>query len=158
MSKYSYDKKENTYLTPYVLIQRALQLLSLEKGNVLTQDKFDLDVCCSNENVPALNYFKYPEHDGLKEKWMKYNYCNPPFDQCKKWVQKAYGESLNGNTTIMLIPARTETAYFHEYILFNENVKVHWLRKGYKFINPETGKEMGVFKNALCFVVFRGVE
>ena len=71
MSKYSYEKKDNTYLTPYTLIQKALQLLSLEKGNVLTQDKFDLDVCCSNENIPAIKHYKHPEHDGLKEKWEK---------------------------------------------------------------------------------------
>ena len=58
----------------------------------------------------------------------------------------------------MLIPARTETAYYHDYILNKDNVKVVFLRKGFKFINPETMKEMGVFKNALAFIVFRGIE
>ena len=80
----------------------------------------DCDVCCSNENVPAYNYFKYGQKDGLRESWFKYNYCNPPFDECKKWVQKAYGEQFKGNTTIMLIPVRTETAYWHDYILYNK--------------------------------------
>ena len=33
-----------------------------------------------------------------------------------------------------------------------------WLRKGYKFIDSETQKELGIFKNALALVLFRGVE
>lgn len=155
MAKYNYDKKENTYLTPPTLIDRALQLLSMETGQVFNE-RFDLDVCCNDKNVPANNYYMYPEHNGLFEDWMRYNYCNPPFDQCRKWVQKAYYEQTKGNTTIMLIPARTETAYWHKYILNKQNVDIHFLRKGFKFINPETHKEMGVFKNALAFVVFRG--
>ena len=57
----------------------------------------------------------------------------------------------------MLIPARTETAYWHEYILFNDKVQIEWLRKGYKFIN-RAGEEMGVFKNALAIVYFEGVK
>ena len=157
MPKYSYEKKANTYLTPGILIQKALTLLASEKNEYLT-NKFDCDVCCSNENVPAYNYFKYGQKDGLRENWFKYNYCNPPFDECKKWVQKAYGEQFKGNTTIMLIPVRTETAYWHDYILYNKNVEVCWLRKGFRFINPDTKKEMGIFKNALAFVIFRGIE
>lgn len=155
--KYLYTKKSNTYLTPKALIDKGLQILALEKG-VETLDKFDLDVCCSNENVPALKYYKYGNNDGLYEPWEEYNWCNPPFDKCQKWVQKAYGEQHNGKTTIMLIPVRTETAYWHDYILNNPNVRIYWLRKGYKFVDSETNKEMGVFKNALALVLFKGVN
>lgn len=155
--KYHYEMKDNTYLTPPALIERGLQILSIEKG-LGKVDKFDLDVCCSNENMPALDYYKYGEKDGLKENWKKYNWCNPPYNECKKWVQKAYNEQLKGNTTIMLIPARTETAYYHDYILHNPNVEITWLRKGYRFLNSETGKEMGIFKNALAIILFRGVK
>lgn len=158
MPKYSYEKNDNTYLTPYSLIKRGLQILNQLKGHTIVSERFDLDVCCSNTNIPANNYYTHPEHDGLRENWMEYNWCNPPFDQCKQWVQKAYGESLKGNTTIMLIPVRTETSYWHEYILYKENVDIHWLRKGYRFLNPKTKEELGVFKNALAFVVFKGVK
>ena len=58
---------------------------------------------------------------------------------------------------MLLIPVRTETAYWHDYILHNENVEITWLRKGYRFINPETKQPMGIFKNALAFVLFKGV-
>ena len=157
MPKYSYEKNDNTYLTPPELVQKGLQILSVAKNQIACK-QFDCDVCCSNKNIPAKIYYTYPEHDGLKEKWQKYNWCNPPFDDCKRWVQKAYGESLNGNTTIMLIPARTETAYWHEYILYNENVEIFWLRKGFRFLNPKTKEPMGIFKNALAFVLFKGIE
>ena len=115
-TKYQYTMNFNTYLTPPELITRGLQILALEKG-VATVGKFDCDVCCSNENVPAAYYYKYGLKDGLKSDWMEYNWCNPPFDECKKWVAKAYLEQQKGRTSILLIPARTETAYWHEFIL-----------------------------------------
>ena len=158
MAKYSYTMNDNRYLTPPILIKNGLKLLSELKGIILA-DEFDLDVCCSFENVPAKEYFKYPKHDGLVEDWKKYNWCNPPFNNCEKWVKKAYTESLKGNNTIMLIPVRTETNYWHKYILYpqTDNVNVVWLRKGYKFLNADTKEEMGIFKNALAFVVFKGL-
>lgn len=155
MPKYSYEKNDNTYLTPPSLIQMGLQLLAQEK-NVFGKVKFDLDVCCSNKNIPADNYYMCGEKDGLKEPWMKYNWCNPPFDECKKWVQKAFAEQLKGNTSLLLIPARVETGYWFDYIHYKRDVIVTWLRKGYKFLDPKTKQEMGVFKNALAFVLFRG--
>lgn len=157
MAKYTYGKNDNTYLTPPSLIQKGLQILALDKG-VTGVEKFDIDVCCSNTNVPAEIHYTYPEHDGLQEHWGKYNWCNPPFDECKKWVGKAYLEQQKGKTSILLIPARTETAYWHEFILNRPNVTPIFLRKGYRFINPETHEEMGVFKNALALVVFRGIK
>ena len=53
----------------------------------------------------------------------------------------------------MLIPVRTETKYWHDYILNNPRVTIEWLRKGYKFLNKDN-EEMGVFKNALALVYF----
>lgn len=157
VAKYSYTKKDNTYLTPPSLIQRGLQILAQEKGQALAT-QFDCDVCCSNENIPAAYHFKYGINDGLHEDWKQYNWCNPPFDDCKRWVQKAYYEQQCGKTSILLIPVRTETAYWFDYILFNENVKIYWLRKGYRFLDPNTKQELGVFKNALALVLFRGVN
>jgi hypothetical protein len=42
---------------------------------------------------------------------------NPPYGrETGKWVRKAYEESRSGTTVVLLIPARTDTAYFHDYI------------------------------------------
>ena len=157
VAKYTYGMNHNTYLTPISLIQKGLSILTLYKGTKPV-DKFDCDVCCSNDNVPAKVHYTYPEHNGLTEHWMDYNWCNPPFNECPKWVKKAYAEQQLGRTSILLIPVRTETAYWHDYILYNENTEIYWLRKGYRFLNPETHEEMGVFKNALALVLFKGIK
>ena len=44
-------------------------------------------------------------------------FCNPPYGrELPKWVKKCYEESLNGSLVVMLIPARTDTRWFHDYI------------------------------------------
>ena len=148
-SKYNFEWNENDYKTPPVLYEKALEHWGL--------DKFDLDTCCTVENIPAYRYYKFWLNDGLSEDWEMFNWCNPPFNECRKWIAKAYLESQKGNKTAMLIPVRTETAYWHEYILHNPDVKIEWLRKGYKFFNRDN-EEMGVFKNALAIVYFEGVK
>lgn len=146
MSKYNFEQKRNDYETPPMLIDKALRFLGKEQ--------FDCDVCCSRKNVPAIHYFINGETDGLKADWYKLNWCNPPFNECQKWIKKASEEQGKFNHTMMLIPVRTETKYWHDYILYHENVQVIWLRKGYSFINPDTGASCGVFKNALALVYF----
>lgn len=146
MSKYNFEQKRNDYMSPPELVKKALA--------VKNRQEFDLDVCCSDFNIPAIHYYKEGEYDGLKNDWYKLNWCNPPFDQCAKWIKRAYEEQQEGNETVMLIPVRTETKYWHDYILFNPKVKIEWLRKGHCFIHPETKKPMDVFKNAIALVYF----
>lgn len=150
MSKYNYESKKSDYLSPPELVKKALKIKNREC--------FDLDTCCSQPNIPAAFYYVEGEQDGLELPWEKLNWCNPPFDECSKWIKKAYDEQQRGNETVMLIPVRTETKYWHEYILFNPNVKIQWLRKGHSFIKPEDGEPMPIFKNALALVYFNGVE
>jgi len=49
--------------------------------------------------------------------WKKSNYVNPPYNNQKAWVEKAYNESLKNKTCVMLLPARTDTRLFHDIIL-----------------------------------------
>lgn len=144
--KYNFGWNKNNYQTPPELYSMALEHFGV--------DVFDLDTCCSCFNIPARFHCIDGELNGLEESWLKYNWCNPPFNECKKWIIKAYKEQQEGSKTAMLIPVRTETAYWHQYILNNPNVYIKYLRKGYKFINPETKEPMGVFKNALALVYF----
>ena len=146
--KYNYEQNKSDYETPPVLYNLALEWIN--------KKRFDLDTCCSNYNIPATLHCFYGEHDGLKEDWCPVNWCNPPFEQCNKWIKKAFKEQQKGNTTVMLLPVRTETKYWHDYILFNPNVEIKWLRKGYKFIDSDSQKELGIFKNALALVLFKG--
>ena len=154
MSKYNFEQQRSDYETPPELYKMALNLVGAEE--------FDIDVCCSRANIPAKFHYIDGFADGLKRDWDKLNWCNPPYKFAPKWVKKAFVEQQKGNSTIMLIPARTETKYWHNYILDEKgscnrkNVKVKFLRKGYQFINPDSNQTCGVFKNALALVYFVG--
>ena len=51
-------------------------------------------------------------------------FCNPPYSQIDKWVEKAYRETREDNTlVVMLIPARTDTRYFHDYIYQRSEIR-----------------------------------
>lgn len=146
MSKYNYDYAENDYKTPPELYQKALERFE--------KNIFALDACCSDENIPAHSYYKNGQENGLECDWMNHTWCNPPFNECKKWIEKAYKENQEQDIAIaMILPVRTETKYWHDYILHNPNVEIEFLRKGYKFLDKDN-KEMGVFKNALALVYF----
>ncbi len=61
-------------------------------------------------------------------------FCNPPYGrEISKWVEKAYKESKKENTTVvMLIPARTDTKYFHSYI-YNKAKEIRFVKGRLKF-------------------------
>lgn len=60
--------------------------------------------------------------DGLSKRWMNPTYVNPPYGKgIYKWVEKTFNESKKGNLVVMLIPSRTDTRYFHDFI-YNKQV------------------------------------
>lgn len=74
---------------------------------------FTCDVCAIAENAKCERFFS-PQDDGLSQKWEGVCWCNPPYGKdIKKWVKKA---SESDATVVMLLPARTDTIWFHEYI------------------------------------------
>ena len=111
---------------------------------------FTLDPCSTHENAKCYKHFTI-EEDGLLQDWgNEVVFCNPPYGrQIKDWVKKAYEESQKDNTTVvMLIPARTDTIYFHEYIY--HKAEIRFIKGRLKF---------GEAKNAAPFpsmvVIFR---
>ena len=79
---------------------------------------FSLDVCAIPENAKCDHFFT-PIVDGLKQKGGGQGtiWCNPPYGrELNKWVKKAYETAQQGETVVMLLPARTDTKWFHEYI------------------------------------------
>lgn len=87
---------------------------------------FTLDPCATSENAKCVRYFT-KEQDGLAQSWQgECVFCNPPYGrEIGKWVAKAFAETAIGvNTTVvMLIPARTDTAYFHDFIYGNAEIR-----------------------------------
>lgn len=81
---------------------------------------FDVDVCAIPENAKCERFYS-PEDDGLNQAWEGTCYMNPPYGrQIGKWIRKAYEESQKGATVVCLIPARTDTAYWHDYVMKGE--------------------------------------
>lgn len=95
---------------------------------------FTLDPCATKENAKCKNFFT-KEIDGLLQNWGGHNvFCNPPYGkELPLWVQKSYEESRKPNTkVVMLIPARTDTRYFHEYI-YHKAKEIRFIKGRLKF-------------------------
>ena len=70
--------------------------------------------------------FYTPEVDGLAQSWDRGGavFCNPPYGrEIGKWVKKAFDEARGGFPIVLLIPARTDTAYFHDYIYDKADIR-----------------------------------
>lgn len=94
---------------------------------------FTLDACALSSNAKCTKYFT-PEVDGLAQDWSgEVVWCNPPYGrEIGKWVKKCAEESKKNNTTVVaLLPARTDTRWFHEYIY--HKAEVVFLRGRLKF-------------------------
>lgn len=113
---------------------------------------FTLDPCADEYNHKCNKYFT-EEDDGLLQDWGGETvFCNPPYGKAiKDWVRKAYIEGCKPNTTVvLLIPARTDTQYFHDYV-YHEAKEIRFIKGRLKF---------GDSKNAAPFpsmvVIYRG--
>ncbi|WP_165820836.1 DNA N-6-adenine-methyltransferase [Pueribacillus theae] len=85
---------------------------------------FTLDPCASHTNAKCDKYFT-KEDNGLLQDWSGETvFMNPPYGrEIKDWVRKAYEESLKGTTVVCLLPARTDTRWFHDYIYGNAAIR-----------------------------------
>jgi phage N-6-adenine-methyltransferase len=101
--------------------------------------EFILDVCATRENAKCNNFYA-KELDGLKQSWWMNCHgmpfcvwCNPPYSQISEWVEKAYSEASIFTTVVMLIPARTDTRWFHKYIYKNPGCEIRFIKGRLKF-------------------------
>lgn len=94
---------------------------------------FDLDVCALPENAKCSRFFS-PSDDGLAQPWMGTCWCNPPYGRSVgKWVEKAY---RSNTLCVMLLPARTDTKWFHDFIL--PFAEIRFVRGRLKFGGSKT--------------------
>lgn len=113
---------------------------------------FTLDPCATNQNHKCDKYYT-ADDDGLSKDWGGQRvFCNPPYSEISKWVEKAFYETRKDNTlVVLLIPARTDTKYFHNYIL--HRTEIRFVKGRLKF---------GDSKNSAPFpsmvVIFRGAK
>ena len=84
---------------------------------------FTLDPCALPENAKCKKFYT-PEQNGLNQDWSgEIVFCNPPYSEVSKWVEKAYREAKRGAKTVMLIPSRTDTKWFHEFIYQKHEIR-----------------------------------
>ena len=79
---------------------------------------FMRDVCASPENAKCINFWT-EEDSCLTKQWDGINWMNPPYKNMKVFIKKAYEERDNA-ITVCLIPARTNTIWWHEYCMKGE--------------------------------------
>jgi hypothetical protein len=186
MAKYNFNQLRSDYMTPPEIYNSVLNLIGVSE--------FDIDVCTTEFNIPAVVHFtdngvyfmgdfflkekcKIDESDGLSNIWYGYCWLNPPFEEVNKWVEKAVFEVKEHFAEVWgIIPCRTETKFFQNYIIKNPNAFHVPLRKGVCFIDPVTKEpckrmveknkkingevvkikveENSPYKNPLCIVYF----
>jgi site-specific DNA-methyltransferase (adenine-specific) len=79
---------------------------------------FTLDPCATPDNTKCAKFYT-KEQNGLLQDWGGERvFCNPPYGKViADWVRKCSEEAKKPNTIVVaLLPARTDTRYFHEYI------------------------------------------
>ena len=111
--------------------------------------EFDLivDATAQRHNALCPDYFGPDNHrnpDALIADWHQFGslsriWCNPPYSKCREFVAKAAAERLRGVLTVMLVPSRTDTRWFHEHL---------WDREAH---TPKTGIQLRFVKGRLKF-------
>jgi len=148
--KLMFSNKNNVWCTPKDFFNKINE-----------EFKFTLDPCCMPKSA-LCNKFYTPKENGLIQNWGGETvFVNPPYGrEIKEWIKKSYEESLKKNTTVvMLIPARTDTLYFHDFIL--GKAEIRFIKGRLKFIDLDySGKEENRKISPAPFpsmlVIFRG--
>lgn len=108
---------------------------------------FELDVCATPDNAKCATYFS-PEVNGLRQQWRGVCWMNPPYGNAiGDWMAKAYLSSLEGATVVCLVPARTDTQWWHGFAMRGE---IRFLQGRLRFGG---GQNSAPFPSAI--VVFR---
>jgi phage N-6-adenine-methyltransferase len=114
--------------------------------------RFTVDLAADATNTKCRRFFS-AENSGLSAAWSGSGWLNPPYGEragkLSDWVKKAYAETRKaGCTVVMLIPARTNTRWFHDYCMKAAEIR---------FFNgrPKFGDAIHGLPQPLVLVVFR---
>lgn len=113
---------------------------------------FEHDLCADDSNAKS-DSFITKRTDAFSVEWNGSCFMNPPYGkQIKNWVRKAYLEgSREGNTIVCLIPSRTDSSWWHDYVM--KSAEIWFIRKRIKF---QGAKYNAPFPS--CVVIFNGNE
>jgi site-specific DNA-methyltransferase (adenine-specific) len=120
-----FSKKSDEWATPQWLFDELNKEFS-----------FTLDVAATSENSKCGTSFL---SDALNIDWIcpiegpHICWMNPPYSMCNQFIKKAYEQSLKGVFTVALVPARTDTKWFHEYCYNKQSVEIRFIKGRLKF-------------------------
>jgi site-specific DNA-methyltransferase (adenine-specific) len=114
---------------------------------------FTLDPCATAETAKCTKFYTQQD-DGLSKSWANESvFINPPYSNVAGWVEKAYKESVEcGATCVLLIPARTDTKWFHRYCMQADAIQ--FVKARVKFENGSSKPNSAPFPSMI--VVFDG--
>ena len=123
MSNVHFSSKTDLWATPQEFF---------DKYNALYG--FNLDVCANQDYAKCSNFFSI-EDNGLEQEWRGSCWMNPPYGrEIIHWMRKAYESSLCGATVVCLVPARTDTKWWHEYAMKGD---IEFIKGRLKFGNSK---------------------
>lgn len=140
-----FDSIKQDWTTPKILFNKLNE-----------EFNFEYDLAADKDNALCSKFYT-KENDGLKQSWEGICWLNPPYgDKTSKmvdWIKKSYNDSqTNPNlTVVMLIPARTNTKWFHNYCMKAAEVRFICGR-------PKFGDSKHGLPQPLILLVFKKVE
>lgn len=137
-NKNRFQSKTQTWETPQDLFDRLND-----------EFHFTCDVCASAANAKCSNYYS-EENSCLTKDWSGVNWMNPPYKDMKRFIKKAFEQRHNA-VTVCLIPARTNTKWWHEWCMKGE---VMFICGRPKFRNSADDVPLHGLPQPLALVVF----
>ena len=106
---------------------------------------FTLDPCTTNANPLGTPKYYTKEDNGLNKSWKdEIVFVNPPYSDIEEWVRKCHDEGTSAKTIVMLIPVRTDTKWFHNFILHDGDIQ--FIKGRIRFGNPLIEWKDGIVK------------
>lgn len=111
---------------------------------------FDMDACAEDWNRKCYRYLS-PDDDALSHRWFGTVWMNPPYGrEIELWIRKAFEESRRGATVVCLVPARTDTSWWHDYCVKGEirfvRGRIHFTDHSGKSGRPRFGSAVVIFR------------
>lgn len=121
-----YKSLRDDYKTPPSIYRPILEIFG--------KNKFDVDVACSEKNIPANCYFT-KEINGLSQNWDGLAFCNPPWNQTIKFIKHA-NEQKTATTCFVVASDRFYVDYMQQHVINNPRAVFLVLPKKQGFIIP----------------------
>ena len=136
MNKYNYNSVSQSWGTPDSIYKKL-------------NDEFHF----THDPCP----FPMPITDGLTSEWGDSNFCNPPFRDLKKWCKKCYEEYKKGKKVVLLMPCRSNSVYFHNYVLPYCDIRFVKGKVNFKNLDQsEDNSDGGGFKDPIIICIYGG--